>query len=118
MRRICTAGYMNALLFQKDLETVYDAYKYCLEDPQLSGIVRSEQDILSAYQHHPLAFILKQQQHQIIDHYLDLVPELDPGSDENDLFENHIDKLCEINASLDHQLVSRQRHLIGKLNVA
>jgi hypothetical protein len=104
MRRICTTGYMNALLFQKDIETVYNSYKYYLEDGQLGSIVRSEHDIVFNHKHLPLATILKEHQQQTICCYQELLPQLEANLDEMELVKSHIDKLSEMNVLLDLQL--------------
>ncbi|GGM84557.1 hypothetical protein GCM10010967_15580 [Dyadobacter beijingensis] len=105
LRRICSNGYMMALLFKKDVGNMYESIKSNLDDGELSSIVRSADDFdgESIDQHALLSEIALHQQ-TILEEYRALLTQLDQDSDAARACSEHMDKLAFLESSLTREV--------------
>ncbi|MCF2502050.1 hypothetical protein L0663_01555 [Dyadobacter sp. CY107] len=110
-RKTCSLGYMNSVLFRKEVGEMYDCCKYSLEDAKLSSIATSDPaENFQEAEKVELFLALIEIQDRIISAYHILSQELDPSSEQPFLMTDHVHKLNELNQLLEKEIISMGLH--------
>jgi hypothetical protein len=111
-RKICGLGYMNALLFKKEIAMVYDLTKCSLTDGDLKVLDSSKEvENDSFIESSSLKQVLINQHRNMLHYYNQLVKEFDTHHEVVTLFKDHIAKLKELNTMLDADFTPMNYHV-------
>ena len=107
LRRVFSNGYMMALLFRKDVDSMYQSMKNSLYDGELSSIVRSSDEFdPDSISEQVVLTELAAQQQVLREAYEQLLSRLDDGSEAAICCSEHIEKLSGLEEALREELKS------------
>jgi hypothetical protein len=107
LRRVCSHGYISSLLFQKEIQWIYDQVKCSLQDGEISRKLNDVAvPIFGNIDKLSIARILREQEQKTIRIYKRLVSGIVLSKDENDIFSDHLQKLQDIDFQLNKELIN------------
>lgn len=109
LRRLCNQGHISAVLFQKELQWVYDYFKCNLNDGELSDYPESEvkggNTLETVEDMGVLLRVLKETEWYTIRQYQSLIKLVDSESEVFTILRDHIDRLNEFCDNLSNQII-------------
>ncbi|WP_207505031.1 hypothetical protein [Telluribacter humicola] len=110
LRRVCNQGHISALLFQKEIQWVYDYFKCMLNDCDLrENTIKSNTVSLDRIEDRTLlARLLKDAEYSTIHCYQKVLKFLDKDSEEASMMHEHIARLSDLYEVLAKEVGTRQ----------
>ncbi|WP_327487088.1 hypothetical protein [Telluribacter sp.] len=99
LRRTCNQGHISALLFQKEIQWIYDYFKCMLNDSDLrdSSVKKSNPISLDKFNDRILiARLLKDTEYSTLHCYQKLLKYLDKDSEESYILQEHIARISDL----------------------
>jgi len=105
LRRVCSQGYFSSMLYKKEIQWVYDLTKSTLDDGDIRehevskphSVFDSESSIFPGEK-------LIQLENETIKMYRDSLSRVNFKSEETYILNDHLEKLCDINLTLNREL--------------
>ena len=108
LRQICSQGFISSLLFQKDIQWIYDDIKCALSDGDIHDFEKKENGLvytLPKEDRPVLTRIIQDQEYKSIKLYKDLMGLKTLTIDSYSILSDHLDKLCDISYNLNKELI-------------
>jgi len=121
LRQICSQGFISSLLFQKDIQWIYDDIKCALSDGDIHDFVKKENAhnyIIPKENKAVLTRIIQDQEYKSIKLYKELLAIKNLTTDTYSIFSDHLEKLCDISYNLNKELTKHSpRHFALTMSV-
>ena len=121
LRKICSQGFISSLLFQKDIQWIYDDIKCALSDGDIHNFVKEENVPLYTLPNENRAVltrIIQDQEYKSIKLYKELLGLKNLTTDTYSIFTDHLDKLSDISYHLNKELTKYSpRHFALQMTI-
>ncbi len=114
LRRLCHQGHISALLFQKELQWVYDYFKCNLNDGDLKELVLTEYpgefSLSKVEDRGVLIRVLKETEWSALLQYQSVLKVVDRESEVFTILREHLDRLSEFCDRLSNEIIYMSPH--------
>lgn len=122
IRRLCYQGHLSAVLFQKEIQWIYDYFKCNLSDASLSDYVDSETNKLSTLDQVDdkgvLVRVLKETECSTIDSYQSVMRFVEREGEVYSILREHLDRLHDFCERLTREISSISQREKSRLTFA
>jgi hypothetical protein len=109
LRRVCNQGHISALLFQKEIQWIYDYFKCMLNDTDLrETFIKADTVSLDWVEDRSqLALSLKDTEKKTIRYYHKVLKYLDKDSEEASIMHEHLSRISDLHDVLTKETSTR-----------
>ena len=115
LRKMLTQGHFSALIFQKEIQWIYDYFKCMLNDKDLVSAAETDLDSISVMKNledrEDVAGVLKKVEGRILQSYRSLYKYIDRDSETRTVIDQHLERISEFYEILSRQEIVRNSEL-------
>jgi len=115
LRKMLTQGHFSALIFQKEIQWIYDYFKCMLNDKDLVSAAETDLDSISVMKNledrEDVAGVLKKVEGRILQSYRSLYKYIDRDSETRMVIDQHLERISEFYEILSRQEIVKNSEL-------
>ena len=115
LRKMLTQGHFSALIFQKEIQWIYDYFKCMLNDKDLVSAAETDLDSISVMKNledrEDVAGVLKKVEGRILQSYRSLYKYIDRDSETRMVIDQHLERISEFYEILSRQEIVKKSEL-------